>query len=55
MTIDSYLGKRRRYETLLVLAVVLTGFLANSIIVSIEMGRGGRSYELWLPWATRST
>ena len=51
MTLDAYLAKRRRYEFLLALAVTLTGFVANSIIVSIEFGRGGRSYESWLPWA----
>ncbi len=51
MTLDAYLARRRRYEFLLVLAVAMTGFVANSIIVSIELGRGGRSYEAWLPWA----
>lgn len=51
MTLDAYVSKRRRYEFLLIVAFVMTGFVANSIIVSIEMGRGGRSYETWLPWA----
>ncbi len=51
MTLAHYLERRRRYEVLLVFGFVLTGFVANSIIVSIEMGRGGRSYETWLPWA----
>jgi DNA-binding LytR/AlgR family response regulator len=51
MTLDAYLARRRRYEFLLVVGFVLTGFVANSVIVSIEMGRGGRSYDIWLPWA----
>ncbi len=55
MTLDAYLEKRRRYEALLVLAVLMTGFFANSIIVGIEMGRGGRDYETWLPWGLEGT
>lgn len=55
MTLDAYLENRRRYETLLILAVVMTGFIANSIIVGIDLGRGGRDYDAWLPWALEGT
>ena len=55
MTLDAYLARRRRYETLLLLTVVMTGFIANSLIVSIAMGRGGREFETWLPWALEGT
>ncbi len=55
MTLDTYLARRRYYEALLLVAFVLVGFLANSIIVDIELGRGGRSYEHWLPWALEGT
>ncbi|MEM8816197.1 MAG: LytTR family DNA-binding domain-containing protein [Pseudomonadota bacterium] len=51
MTLENYLRRRRLFEVLIVLALVLTGFVANSVIVGIDMGRGGGTPNTWLPWA----
>ncbi len=54
MSLEDYLRRRRFYEALLLFAVVGMGSVANSLIVTIEMGRGG-PFPAWLPWALETT
>jgi len=41
MTLEQYLHKRRRWEITIVLVLFLIGFLANVVLVMIDMGRNG--------------
>lgn len=55
MTLQQYLGKRRYWEVLIFLAVVVVSFLANLGTEMIELGRFGASVDTSIPIILEAT
>lgn len=55
MTLEGYLRHRRAFEVGLWVAAAVTNFLANSVVVTIDLGKMGVDAEPWEPWVWEGT